>query len=106
MGEAQVDFETESPRVARVLCGVGVTDEQLRGNAAAVRAGSAKRATFDKGNVHAGGTAVDGGRDRISAAEDNEIVMLGIHAKTGRSGTGCLQVNRVGIRLDFGDTLD
>ena len=65
--------------------GVSVANEQFRRDAAAVRAGAAEGAAFYKRDVHSGGTAFDGGGNRVSAAKDNEI---------DRSDIGALQANR------------
>jgi hypothetical protein len=63
-----------------MLRSVSVADEQLRGNASPVRTGASEGPAFDERNVHAGRAAVDGGRNRIAAAKDDEIVMFGTHA--------------------------
>jgi hypothetical protein len=77
---AQSGLETKPARGAHVFRCVSVADEQLRWNASPMRASASEWAAFDESDVHAGGAAVDGGRNRISTAEDDEIVMLGFHA--------------------------
>ena len=59
--QAQGRFKAEASRVARVLCRIRIADEQLGRNASPVGTGATERAAFDQRDLHAGGTAVDGG---------------------------------------------
>src|SRR5580704_12231740 len=49
-----------------------------------MRTGAAQRSFFDQRDVHAFGTALNRGGNRVPAAEYNEIVMFGIHKLISR----------------------
>ncbi len=59
--QAQGRFEAEASCVARVFRRICVADEQLRWNASSMGTGASEGAALDEGDVHSGGTAVDGG---------------------------------------------